>query len=55
MALNEDEKMAGGLMNAITDRFGREAVDQVVADMPAGQANDAERARQLGEQMRNGK
>lgn len=44
--------MAGGLMNALTKAFGREAVDRVIAEMPAQDANNAERARAIGEQLR---
>jgi hypothetical protein len=52
MALTEDEKMGGGLMNAITAKFGKPAVDRAIKEMPAREANDAHRAVAIGKQMK---
>lgn len=55
MALNEDEGVAGGLMNAARDAVGEETVRAVIAEMPARDANDAQRALEIGKQMRQGR
>lgn len=52
--LTEDERLAGGLANAVADAAARHGVnlDDVIAEMPAAEANAAHRARELGKQMR---
>lgn len=48
--LSEDEAMAAGLMKAAENRFGTAAVDKVVREMPAADANRAEQAREIARQ-----
>lgn len=55
MALTEDEALAGGLMKALDTVVGKDVVDKVIAQLPAKTANGAQRARDIGKQMKNRK
>lgn len=52
--LNPDERDAGALTAAAERLHGSKAVDKVIADMPARDANDTADARDIGRDMSPG-
>jgi hypothetical protein len=50
--LTDDERQAGNLANAITSVYGDEAAQNVLSEMPARDANRAQRAMDIGKQLK---
>jgi hypothetical protein len=53
MALTPDEQLGGALANIAVKLGGKDLVEKVIKEMPAKEANDAQRGVALGEQMKN--
>lgn len=51
---NKEESTAGAAWRAAERLVGNEAVDAAIADMPADEANKANRGRDIGRRMSSG-